>query len=66
VDTAISDAALATAASLATTDGKVDAVKAKTDELTFTLDGQVDANMQAINDTVLTGDGSAGDKFGPA
>lgn len=43
----------------------LDEVKAKTDSLTFTVSGQVDANMQSINDTELTGDGSAGDKFGP-
>lgn len=53
-------------ASFATTDGLittvdavVDAIKAKTDSLTFTVSGQVDANMQYINDTALTGDGSA-------
>ncbi|KQU77708.1 hypothetical protein ASD12_18075 [Mesorhizobium sp. Root102] len=42
------------------------AVKTKTDSLSFTVSGQVDANMQSINDTLLTGDGSTGDKFGPA
>ncbi len=65
VDTAIADAALATAAGLATTDGKVDAVKGKTDQLGFTGDG-VSADLRSINGTTLTGDGSSGDKFGPA
>lgn len=37
----------------------VDAVKAKTDSLTFTVSGQVDANIQYVNDVQLLGDGSA-------
>jgi hypothetical protein len=37
----------------------VDAVKAKTDSLTFTVGNQVDANIQYINDTAVTGDGDA-------
>jgi hypothetical protein len=37
----------------------VDAIKAKTDSLTFTEAGQVDANVQSINDVAITGDGSA-------
>lgn len=57
VDTAISDAALATAANLATVDTVVDAVKAVTDQFTFTVPGQVDSNIQAVNDQVLTGTG---------
>jgi hypothetical protein len=36
----------------------VDAVKVKTDSLTFTVAGVVDANIQRINDVALTGDGS--------
>jgi len=63
-DTAISDAALATAANLATVDTVVDAVKAKTDSLTFTVAGQVDANTQSINDVTITGDGQVGTEFG--
>jgi hypothetical protein len=66
VDTAISDAALATAADLATVDGNVDAIKAKTDSLTFTVAGQVDSNVQYVNDAAVTGDGQAGTEWGPA
>lgn len=50
VDTAISDAALATAANLETVDTVVDAVKAKTDSLTFTTANKVDATLQAAGD----------------
>jgi hypothetical protein len=56
---------LATAADLATVDTVVDAIKAKTDSLTFTKAGEVDANVQSINGTTLTGDGS-GTPWGPA
>lgn len=66
VDTAISDAALATAANLATVDTVVDAIKAKTDSLTFTVAGQVDANVQYVNDAAITGTGASGDEWGPA
>jgi hypothetical protein len=65
VDTAIADAALATAASLATTDGKVDAVKAKTDSLAFT-GGAVDANIEKVNGVTITGNGTTGNEWGPA
>lgn len=41
------------------------AIKAKTDNLKFTVASQVDANMQYINDTQLTGDGGA-TPWGPA
>jgi hypothetical protein len=36
----------------------IDAIKAKTDPLTFTQTGHVDANVQRINDITITGDGS--------
>jgi hypothetical protein len=64
VDTAITDAALATAANLTTVDTVVDAIKAKTDSLTFTSAGIVDANVQQINDVTITGDGQVGTEFG--
>jgi hypothetical protein len=64
-DTAISDAALATAANLAIVDTVVDAIKAKTDSLTFTAAGKVDANMKAINDHNVAGIGAAGDLWRP-
>jgi len=41
----------------------IDAIKAKTDQLTFTVANQIDANMQSVNDVTLIGDGSAGSKF---
>lgn len=67
--TAVAD--LPTNAELATALGTADdavltqiaLVKAKTDSLTFTQAGHVDANIQRINDVVVTGDGSSGDKF---
>jgi hypothetical protein len=48
-----------------TVDTVVDAIKAKTDSLTFTEAGQVDANVQMVNDVPLTGDGNA-TPWGPA
>jgi GTP:adenosylcobinamide-phosphate guanylyltransferase len=49
---------LATASALTTVDTVVDAIKAKTDSLTFTKANEVDANAQSINGVTLTGDGS--------
>lgn len=61
----------ATAAAVAALDGKVttvdnvaDAIKAKTDQLAFTISGSVDANVQRINDVAITGDGQLGTEFG--
>jgi hypothetical protein len=59
------DAVLAQVALVKTETDKIASVKAKTDSLTFTTAGQVDANVQAVNDTELTGDGSAV-PWGPA
>ncbi len=56
---------LATAADLATVDTVVDAIKAKTDSLTFTVAGQVDANIQYVNDVQVNGTGALGDEWGP-
>ncbi len=36
----------------------IDAIKAKTDQLTFTVANEVDANTQSINDVTITGDGN--------
>ncbi|MES9841235.1 MAG: hypothetical protein ABW134_11835 [Candidatus Thiodiazotropha endolucinida] len=41
----------------------IDAIKAKTDQMTFTVANMVDANMQAINDVAVTGDGQTGTEF---
>lgn len=64
LDSAVSS--LATAANLATVDTVVDAIKAKTDSLTFTVAGQVDSNVQYVNDVQVTGTGTDGDEWGPA
>ena len=65
-DTAISDAALATATALATVDSNVDGIKAKTDPLTFTKANELDSNVQSVNDVTVTGDGETGSEWGPA
>lgn len=62
------DAAVSTRASQATLDtldGVADAIKVKTDSLTFTVAGQVDANIQYVNDVQVTGTGASGDEWGP-
>jgi hypothetical protein len=60
---------LATAAALDAVDNFIDtevaAIKAKTDQLTFTVANQVDANIQSVNDVTVTGTGAAGDEWGP-
>lgn len=43
----------------------VAAIKAKTDSLTFTVPGQTDSNIQYVNDTLVTGNGSGGTPWGP-
>jgi len=50
-------------ASITTIDTVVDAVKAKTDNLVFTVANQVDANVESVNTQVITGDGSVGNEF---
>ena len=50
--------ARASQASVDTVDTVADAIKAKTDSLTFGVAGLVDANIQRINDVAITGDGS--------
>jgi hypothetical protein len=59
------DAVLTQVALVKTETDKIASVKTKTDSLTFTTAGQVDANVQSVNDTELTGDGSAV-PWGPA
>jgi hypothetical protein len=63
LDTQLS--AVATASALATVDTVVDAIKVKTDSLTFTVAGQVDANVQYVNDAQVAGTGAIGDEWGP-
>jgi hypothetical protein len=50
-------------ADIATVDTVADAIKAKTDSLTFTVSNQVDSNVQSINDVTITGDGQTGTEF---
>lgn len=59
-------ASYATATALQTVDDLADAIKAKTDNLGFTVTGQVDANIQFVNDVEVTGNGEAGTEWGPA
>lgn len=49
---------------ITTVDAVVDAIKAKTDSLNYTVAGVVDANIQRINDVVITGNGGTGTEFG--
>lgn len=46
-------------------DTEVAAIKAKTDQLTFTVANQIDANIQSVNDVTVTGDGQPGTEWGP-
>jgi hypothetical protein len=64
LDAAVSSR-LATAGYTAPDNASVTAIKAKTDSLTFTVAGQVDSNIQYVNDTLVTGNGSAGTPWGP-
>lgn len=66
--TAAYDAAktAATQTSVDTVDTVVDAIKVQTDKLKFTVTNEVDANVQSVNDTALTGDGSVATPWGPA
>lgn len=48
-----------------TLDTLIDAIKAKTDSLTFSQTGQVDANIKRVADTTVTGAGTEGDPWGP-
>lgn len=41
----------------------IDAIKAKTDPLTFTVTNQVDANAKSNNDAPVQGDGTSGNKW---
>ncbi len=56
---------LATAANLATVDTVVDAIKVKTDSLTFTVPNTLDSNITKVNGYDVTGDGNPGTEWGP-
>ena len=53
------------ASNVTTVDTVVDAVKAKTDDLTFTVSGKVDANITHVNEIEITGDGQDSTPFNP-
>ena len=59
VDAILLDTGTTLDSKIDTIDTIVDAIKAKTDSLTFTQAGHVDSNIQRINDVAITGDGSA-------
>jgi hypothetical protein len=44
-------------------DTEVAAIKAKTDQLTFTVANQLDANVESINGTTVLGAGTSGNKW---
>ncbi len=46
-------------------DTEVAAIKAKTDQLTFTVANQIDANIKSVAGTTVTGVGTEGDPWGP-
>jgi hypothetical protein len=56
---------LATAANLATVDTVADAIKAKTDQLTFGVANVLNANITHVNEVEVTGDGETGTEWGP-
>ncbi|MCH9047175.1 MAG: hypothetical protein IIA40_13855, partial [SAR324 cluster bacterium] len=59
-DTAIGDAALATAANLATVDTVVDAIKMVSDKFTFGVANHVNANVTFVNEIEVGGAGTSG------
>ena len=59
VDAILVDTGTDIPALITTLDAVADAIKAKTDSLTFTKANELDANAQSINGVTLTGDGDA-------
>lgn len=64
LDTTVSSR-LATAGYTAPSNSDITAIKAKTDSLTFTVAGRVDSNIRSVNNTAVTGNGTAGTPWGP-
>lgn len=50
---------------IAALDTLIDAIKAKTDSLTFTVANKVDSNVEYVNGTEVTGSGTESDPWGP-
>jgi hypothetical protein len=65
--TALAGADDATLAAIATLPdaATVNAIKAKTDSLTFTKTGEIDANLHSVNDVTVAGLGTTGSPWGP-
>jgi hypothetical protein len=55
----------ATASDLATVDTVADAIKAKTDQLSFGVTGKVDANITHVNEIAVSGEGTEANPWGP-
>lgn len=66
LDTAQDSQHATTQAAVASTDAKVDDIKAKTDQLNFGVTGKVDANITHVNEVAVAGDGSPGTEWNPA
>lgn len=64
LDTTVSSR-LATAGYTAPDNASITGIKAKTDSLTFTVAGRVDSNIRSVNNTNVTGNGTAGTPWGP-
>lgn len=52
-------------APISTVDTVVDAIKVKTDSLTFTVANKVDSNVKCVTDITVTGTGTGVDPWGP-
>ncbi len=63
--TALASADDATLLAVAGVQTTANAIKGKTDSLTFTVTGEVDANLCSINEVEVTGDGETGSEWGP-
>ena len=57
---------LPTATDLATVDSVADAIKAKTDQMTFTNANELDSYVKSVNGTALAGSGTSADPWRPA
>ena len=64
-DSILVDTGTTLPASIAVIDSNVDAVKVKTDDLTFTKANELDSNIQSVDGTTITGSGTELDPWGP-
>lgn len=56
-------AALATASALATVDGVVDDIKAKTEQMVFGVTNELNVNVESMNTAAVNGNGTSGNKW---